>query len=78
MEGEYLSECTLFVDSCIHGQLLHGIVHVHKYLHVLTSVDARHLGASLSEQRTTDLPLCHGTQPAGFVTVDPNITHVSF
>ena len=27
-----------------------------------TSVDARHLGASLSEQQTADLLLCHGTQ----------------
>ena len=34
------------------------------------SVDARHLGASLSEKQTADLLLCHGKQPAGFVTVD--------
>ena len=35
-----------------------------------TSVDVRHLGVSLSEKQTADLLLCHGTQPAGFVTVD--------
>ena len=36
----------------------------------MTSVDVRHLGASLSEQQTTDLLLRHSTQPAGFVTVN--------
>ena len=35
-----------------------------------TSVDTRHLEVSLSEQQAADLLLCHGTQPAGFVTVD--------
>ena len=29
---------------------------------VITSVDTRHLGASLSEQQTADLLLCYGTQ----------------
>ena len=34
---------------------------------IITSVDAE---ASLSEQQTADLLLRHGTQPAGFVTVN--------
>ena len=29
---------------------------------VNTSVDAKHLGVSLSEQQTADLLFCHGTQ----------------